>query len=189
MAQIKEFARLNHVPIMLDDGLIFLLNYIEEHNFHNILEIGTAIGYSSMQMAKISKDIKIDTIEINPDVAKEAISNIEIEGLSDQITVINMDALEYETDKMYDLVFIDAAKGKYRKYLERFNKNSNIFLFDNLEFHGMVDDISKTQNRNTIGLVKKIRIFRDEILQDPNYIPEYHKHTGDGILVLKKKPE
>ena len=58
-------------------------------------------------------------------------------------------------------------------------------LFDNLEFHGIVDDPSMTHNRNTKALVKKIRIFRDEILNDPEYTCEYHKNIGDGVLLLK----
>ena len=74
---IKQYAHENHVPIMLDDGLAFLLNYIKEHDIKTILEIGTAIGYSSMQIAKLNKNIKIDTLEINPEMYELALKNIQ----------------------------------------------------------------------------------------------------------------
>lgn len=182
---IKEYAREHHVPIMLDDGLAFLLAYIQTHGIKTILELGTAIGYSSMQMAKLDKDIKIDTLEIDPQMYELAKKNIQDNHLADQITCYLTDALTFKTDKHYDLIFIDAAKGKYRHYLEHFLANSDLFIFDNLEFHGIVDDPQLTHNRNTRSLVKKIRTFRDETLKDPKYHCEYHKDIGDGILVLK----
>ena len=62
---IKTYAKENHVPIMMDEGLAFLLDYVKTNNVKSILELGTAIGYSAMNMAKIAEDIHIDTIEIN----------------------------------------------------------------------------------------------------------------------------
>lgn len=182
---IKQYAHENHVPIMLDDGLAFLLNYIKEHDIKTILEIGTAIGYSSMQMAKLNKNIKIDTLEINPEMYELALKNIQEAKLEKQISCHLIDALDFVSDSQYDLVFVDGAKGKYRRYLEHFLPNSKLFIFDNLEFHGIVDNPELTNNRNTKSLVKKIRTFRDEILKDPNFKCEYHKNVGDGILVLK----
>lgn len=182
---IKTYAKEHHVPIMMDEGLAFLLEYVKTNNVKNILELGTAIGYSAMNMAKIAEDIHVDTIEINEVMYNEAIKNIKEADLDKQIDVYLMDALAFETDKQYDLIFVDAAKGKYRRYLEHFKKNSKVFIFDNLEFHGIVDDPSMTHNRNTKALVKKIRIFRDEILNDPEYTCEYHKNIGDGVLLLK----
>lgn len=182
---IKTYAKEHHVPIMMDEGLAFLLNYIKENNVKNILELGTAIGYSAMNMARIANDIHIDTIEINQEMYDEAIKNIKEADLDKQINVYLMDALDFNTDKQYDLIFVDAAKGKYKRYLEHFKNNSKVFIFDNLEFHGIVDDPSMTHNRNTKALVKKIRTFRDEIQKDPDYSCEYHKNIGDGVLLLK----
>lgn len=184
---IKEYAKENHVPIMLDEGIEFLLQYIKDHNIKNILELGTAIGYSSIKMAKLADDIYIDTIEINEEMYNQAIININNENLQDRITVHLTDALDFDTDKQYDLVFVDAAKGKYPKYLERFSKNASLFIFDNLEFHGMVDNPEMTRNRNTKALLRKIRNFRDSIIEDERYDCTYYKNIGDGVLVLKIK--
>ncbi|MCI5774619.1 MAG: O-methyltransferase [Erysipelotrichaceae bacterium] len=182
---IKSYAKEHHVPIMLDDGLAFLLTYIKQHEIKTILEIGTAIGYSSIQMAQLADDIQIDTLEINPEMYELAVGNIRDHNLENRITCHLLDALDFTTDKHYDLVFVDGAKGKYQRYLEHFLNNSELFIFDNLEFHGIVDHPEMTQNRNTRSLVKKIRTFRDDILKDPNYHCEYHKEIGDGVLVLR----
>ena len=61
--EIKTKAIKEGVPIIRDEGLAFLLNYISEHHCKQILELGTAVGYSAISMAKLSKDIHIDTIE------------------------------------------------------------------------------------------------------------------------------
>ena len=84
---IKTYAKEHHVPIMLDEGLAFLLEYVKTNNVKNILELGTAIGYSAMNMAKIAEDIHIDTIEINEVMYNEAIKNIKEADLDKQIDV------------------------------------------------------------------------------------------------------
>ena len=137
--QVHDLARKNHVPIMMDDGMEFLLNYIETHTqIRDILEIGTAVGYSSMRMAKIRWDMQIDTLEVNEDMYRQAIHNIEEAGLSDRIHVHLIDGAKFQTNTIYDLIFVDAAKSQYRRYLEHFYRNSRkgtIFIFDNLNFH------------------------------------------------------
>lgn len=175
---------------MKDDGMDFLLNYIKEHeSIRDILEIGTAVGYSSIQMAKVRWDNQIDTIEVNEEMYQKAFKNIELEGLTDRIHVHLCDAAEYETDKIYDLIFIDAAKSQYRKYLEHFYKNSRngtVFIFDNLNFHGIVDDNSMSHNRSTLQMVHKIKKFREHILQDERFITTFYD-LGDGIAVSVRK--
>jgi predicted O-methyltransferase YrrM len=187
LKQIHDKARTEHVPIMLDDGMNFLLYYIRTHDsIQQILEIGTAVGYSAIQMAGIRWDIKIDTIEINEEMAEQAIANIAKENMHERIHVHVMDAYQYETKKIYDLIFVDAAKSQYRRYLEHFMKNSRIgsvFIFDNLNFHGMVDDESSTKNRSTIQMVHKIKKFRDHIEKDERFQTVFYSDIGDGIAV------
>lgn len=185
--KIHDMARENDVPIMLDDGMEFLLQYIREHEeVRDILEIGTAVGYSSIRMALIRWDMKIDTLEVNPEMAAQAVDNIRNEGLSDRITVHLMDGAQFETDKIYDLIFVDAAKSQYRRYLEHFLKNTrkgSVFIFDNLNFHGLVDDESLTHNRGTVQMMHKIKKFREHLLQDKRFDTAFYANTGDGIAV------
>lgn len=190
LIEIHDKAREEHVPIMKDDGMEFLLNLIQKNeNIRDILEVGTAVGYSSIQMAKIRWDNEIDTLEINPIMYEQALKNIEIENLQDRIHVHLMDGAEFETNKIYDLIFIDAAKSQYRRYLEHFMKNSRIgtiFVFDNLNFHGIVDDENLSHNRSTIQMVHKIKKFREHIIQDPRFETTFY-NIGDGIAVSIRK--
>lgn len=186
LIEIHDEARKEHVPIMLDDGMAFLLNYIRKHEgVRDILEVGTAVGFSAISMAKIRWDNTIDTLEINPKMYEKAIQNIKNEQLDDRIHVHLIDGAAFETNKIYDLIFIDAAKSQYRRYLEHFMKNSRIgtvFIFDNLNFHGIVDNEELSSNRSTIQMVHKIKKFREHLLSDDRFITAYFE-VGDGIAV------
>lgn len=190
---IHDSARENDVPIMLDDGMEFLLNYIREHeNIRDILEIGTAVGYSSIRMASIRWDMNIDTLEVSETMASQAVKNIEEAGLSERVHVHLIDGAQFETDRIYDLVFVDAAKSQYRRYLEHFLKNTmpgSVFIFDNLIFHGLVDDETMTHNRGTVQMMHKIRKFREHLLEDDRFDTVYYPDIGDGIAIatVKKK--
>ena len=113
---LEEYAKINHVPIMLKDGIEFLTDYIKKNNIKSILEIGTAIGYSSIKMALVNDDIKITTIERDSNMYNEALKNIKAFNLDNRINVIYSDALDVELNDKYDLIFIDAAKSQYIKF-------------------------------------------------------------------------
>ncbi len=186
--KIKKFAKENHVPIMLDDGLSFLLSYIKDNNIKTVLEVGSAIGFSAIMMANLGNDIFVDTVEIDVERYNMAVNNIREFNLEAQINVFHADALTFKTEKKYDLIFIDAAKAQYKRYMEYYLPNlQGVFVFDNINFHGMVDNPDLTKNRNTKNLVRKIKIFRDEILADNRFTVTYHKDVGDGVIVAKLK--
>ena len=191
LKEIHDSARQENIPIMLDDGMRFLIDYITAHeNIRDILECGTAVGYSAIQMAKIRWDMRIDTLEIDPDMHHQACENIREENLDDRVICHLCDAAEFETKKIYDLIFIDAAKSQYRKYLEHFMKNSRsgtVFVFDNLNFHGIVDDLELTHNRSTKQMMRKIEKFRSHILCDERFETEFYSDIGDGIAIAKRK--
>ncbi|HHX78399.1 MAG TPA: SAM-dependent methyltransferase, partial [Acholeplasmataceae bacterium] len=105
LVKIKENALKNNIPIIQDEALAFIIDKIKINNIKTILEIGTAVGYSAISFAV--NDILIDTIERENDLYEKAIDNIAIMNLEDKINIIYADALKYETDKKYDLIFID----------------------------------------------------------------------------------
>ncbi|MBR5341008.1 MAG: O-methyltransferase [Erysipelotrichaceae bacterium] len=188
--EIKNKALEEGVPIIKDEGLAFLLNYIKEHNCKQILELGTAVGYSAMEMAKLDKDIHIDTIEKNEEMYHQAVKNIEDNNLTDQIDVHFMPIEEYKTDKIYDLIFVDAAKAQYGKYLEMFIDNlseNGAMIFDNMIFHGLIYDIESITSRNLRNLVKKIVKFREMVYNDRRFDIIMFDNIGDGILVLTRR--
>jgi len=187
---IKKKALEEKVPIIKDEGLFFLLDEIKKNNSRDILELGTAVGYSAIQMAKLNKDIHIDTIERNKDMYDKAIRNIKDEGLDNQINVHFGEISEYSTDKKYDLIFVDAAKSKYGDYLEQFIDNlkeDGVMVFDNMIFHGLIYDTDSIKNRNTRSLVKKIVKFREKVHNDKRFDIIFNDLVGDGILLLRKK--
>ena len=188
--EIKDKALKDGVPIIKDEGLAFLLDFIKEHNCIDILELGTAVGYSSINMAKLNKEIHIDTIEKVEDMYIQAIKNIEDNGLENQISVHFMPIEEYKTDKMYDLVFVDAAKAQYGKYMKQFLPNlkeNGYMVFDNMIFHGLVYKVDEIESKNLRHLVSKIVKFRQLVKNDNRFDIIEYDQIGDGILVLSRR--
>ena len=190
--KIKEKALDEDVPIIKDDGLVFLLHLIEERKCRSILELGTAVGYSSISMAMLSEDIVIDTLEKNEDMYRQAIANIRAEGLEDR-TKVHFTAIEdFRTDKKYDLIFVDAAKAQYMRYTEQFIDNlspDGVFVYDNMIFHGMVYDVEGIRNRNTRSLVRKLIKFLDLMRNDERFDIMFYEDVGDGLLVASRRTE
>lgn len=188
--EIKDKALKDGVPIIKDGGLAFLLDFIKEHNCKEILELGTAVGYSSINMARISKDIHIDTIEKVEDMYNQAIKNINDNGLNNQIDVHFMPIEEFNTDKMYDLIFVDAAKAQYGKYMEQFLpnlKDNGYMVFDNMIFHGLIYKVNEIESKNLRHLVTKIVKFRELVKNDSRFDIIEYDQIGDGILVLSRR--
>ncbi|MDF9867263.1 putative O-methyltransferase YrrM [Bacilli bacterium PM5-3] len=190
--EIKKYAIKNNVPIIEDQGKDFLIKIIKENNYHNILEIGSAIGYSAIIMAKISEKNKVVTIERDSIRYNLAKKNINEMGLEKQIIIYHDDALLFDESKLenkFDLIFIDAAKAQYQKFFEKYEKHLNdngCIIVDNINFHGFVEGKRKTTNRNTKQLVGKIRRFNEWITTNDNYEVDYYD-VGDGIFVIKRK--
>ena len=184
---LKEKALKEGVPIIKDEGLAFLLNIIKERNCRDILELGTAVGYSAIQMAGLDKDIRVDTLEKNEELYREAIKNIADNGLSDRITPYLIAIEDFRTDKLYDLIFVDAAKAQYGKYLEMFLKSDGVMVFDNMVFHGLIYDPESIRSRNLRNLVKKIVKFREKVHNDERFDIMMFDNIGDGIFVLTRR--
>lgn len=187
--EIKNNAKKNHVPIMQDEGIEYIVNYIKQNNVKTILEIGTAVGYSSIMFASISEEIHITTIERDDEMYKQAVKNINKCCLNHQIEVIHDDALKTDINGKYDLIFIDAAKSQYIKFFEKYKHNldkDGVIITDNLSFHGLVEDDSKTNNRNTKQLVKKIRNYIEFLKNNEEFDTEFLS-IGDGISISKLK--
>ena len=188
--RIKKYADENNVPIMLEDGIGFLTTYIKKNNIKSVLEIGTAIGYSSIMMALVDKDIKITTIERDEKRYQEALKNIEKFNLENQITPILKDAFEVELKEQFDLIFIDAAKAQSIKFFEKFEvnlKQNGTVITDNLNFHGMVQkDEKEIASRNVRGIVRKTKAYIEFLKENKDYKTTFYD-IGDGISISIKK--
>jgi len=187
---IKEYAYANNIPIMQDEGINYLINYIKENNIKNILEIGTAIGYSAIMMCMADKDVSVVTIERDEKRYLEAIKNIKKFKLEERIHLIYNDALEVKLNNQYDLIFIDAAKAQNKNIFERFEKNlreSGTIITDNMNFHGLIfEDEKNITSRNLRQLVRKIKDYRIFLENNIHYETEI-LNIGDGIAISIKK--
>ena len=188
--KIKEKALEDHIPIIMDDTLEVIGKYLEKEKPKRILEIGTAVGYSAICFSKfLDKDGMIDTIERDVERIKEAKLNIKNMNLENVINIYEGDAVEIlpTLDKKYDVVFIDAAKGKYpfflKEALRMINKNGIIFA-DNILYKGYVmSDYNKHKQRTA---VRNLREYIKEITENPNFETEILE-VGDGLAVSKKR--
>ena len=189
LLSIKAYASREAVPIMQDEGCDFICDYIKEHNCKKILEIGTAIGYSSIRFAGLADDIRVTTIELDIDRHLKAVENFKAAGLADRITAIHEDALLCQLEGKFDLIFIDAAKAQYIKFFEKYKENladGGVIISDNLSFHGMVDDLSLTHNYSTKKLVKKIQKYAEYLRTNPDFETTFYE-VGDRIAVSRRR--
>lgn len=187
---IKNYALENNVPIMQDDGINYLTNYIKKNKIKKILEIGTAIGYSAIMMCLVDNDIEVTTIERDEKRYLEAIKNVKKFKLEDRINLIYNDALEVKINEIYDLIFIDAAKAQNTKFFEKFERNlrdGGSIITDNMYFHGLVfKDEEDIGSRNLRQLVRKVKNYTLFLKKNNKYDTEF-LNIGDGLAISIKK--
>ena len=190
LIKIKEKALEEHIPIIMDDTLEVVDKILKELKPKKILEIGTAVGYSAMCFSEYLTDGgKIDTIERDEQRVKEARENIVKVGVEDKINIYEGDAVEIlpTLDDKYDMVFIDAAKGKYPFFLKealRMLNEKGIILADNILYKGYVmSDYNKHKQRTA---VRNLREYIAEVTENPNLETEILE-VGDGLAVTKRK--
>lgn len=188
--RIKNYAKEENIPIMQDEGIEFLTSFIEKKQIKEILEIGTAIAYSAIMMANVSKDIHVTTIERDEARYLEALKNIKKCHLEDRITLIFNEALNVEITNQYDLIFIDAAKGKNIDFFNKFEKNLKEFgyiITDNMGFHGYVEmNEEEIPSKNILGIVRKIKEYIYFLENNMTYKTVIYK-IGDGIAVTERR--
>ena len=187
--QIKEKALDEHIPIIMDDTLEVVNKILEDKKPERILEIGTAVGYSAIMFSKyLIENGYIDTIERDEERIKEAKENIKDLNLEEKIHIFEGDAIEIlpTLKGPYDVVFIDAAKGKYPIFLSealRMLGNNGIIVADNVLYKGYVmSDYNKHKQRTA---VRGLREFLKELNENENLTTQILE-VGDGLAISKK---
>lgn len=189
---LRDYAIEHDVPIIGDEGLAFLETIVGLYKPKRILEIGTAIGYSAERMARVCSS-KVVTIERNEAMYNRALQTVSDLSLEDNVKIIFKDALEAFDDVKdyeFDMIFIDAAKGQYKRFFEMYTpllSENGIVVCDNMMFHGMLeipqDEIRSRQFRS---LLRKIKDYHEYLLSNEKYKTTI-LNIGDGMSVSFKK--
>lgn len=184
--KIKENALKNHIPIIMDETLDKIFEIVGQNKFDNILEIGTAVGYSALRfLPLLNADGKIDTIERDEEMIREAKTNFNDIDKYNQINLYEGDAVEIlpTLNEKYDMVFIDASKGKYPFFLEqslRMLSNDGIIFADNILYKGYVmSDYNKHKQRTAVTHLREY--IKNATENDKLNTIIYE--SGDGLAV------
>ena len=187
---IKKKALEDKVPIIMDDTLEVIAKILDEIKPKKILEIGTAVGYSAICFSEyLQENGKIDTIERDTERVKEARENIKKAEVEEKINIYEGDAVEIlpTLNDEYDVVFIDAAKGKYPFFLNqalRMIKPGGVIFADNILYKGYVmSDYNKHKQRTA---VRNLREYIAEIKNKKKLETEILE-VGDGLAISKTK--
>lgn len=191
--EMEEFAAEHRIPIMDRSGMETFIGLLRIQRPKLILEIGSAIGYSAIRMVSALEGASVVTIERDSDRHASAVKYIERSGFKDRITIIKGDALLLSDESLpslrYDALFIDAAKGQYKRFFEKYSEHvaqGGIIYCDNMFMHGAVmlpDEEVPKRNRT---MIRNLKEFTSWVMKQPSYETSLLP-VGDGILVAVKK--
>ncbi|MGP4107185.1 O-methyltransferase [Virgibacillus sp. L01] len=191
-AELEQTAKNENVPIMDPVGINFVMQLIRLNKPRRILEIGSAIGYSALKMLEANPNASIVTIERDEQRYNQAVQNVRKLGFQDNIQIIFGDAIEIlnglKVDNQFDLVFIDASKGQYKRFFELSSpllSENGFILSDNVLFKGYVADPEK-QHPRFQKLARKIREYNEWLIKHPDYVTTIVP-IGDGVAISNKK--
>ncbi len=185
ISDMERFAKKENVPIMQKESLDYLISFIKQHNIKSVLEVGTAIGYSTILIKEVVNNIT--SIERDEERYNIAVKNVELSNLNN-ITLIKGDALDITITDKFDLIFIDAAKGKNKEFLDKFKSNLNengYIIIDNMDFHGLVGKSKTIEKRRLRSLVKKIENFI-KYMEEQTEFKVTKIDKGDGLYLLER---
>ena len=190
--ELEEYAKNNSVPIIEPESAQLLKVLCAMKQPERVLEVGCAIGYSSILMAKNLPDSsKITTIEYDNEMVRIARENINRAGFAEKISVIEADAKDYlpyiDDDESFDLIFLDGPKAHYIYMLDdsvRLLKKGGILVSDNVLYKGMTADDEHIIRRK-ITIVTRLREYIDTLMQHPQ-LESVLLPLGDGVTVSVK---
>lgn len=190
LRDLELYAEENSVPIIHKEVADLLRVILKLKRPKKILELGCAIGYSSLFFADVlDGDVEIVTTERNPIMLERAQDNIKKAGMEDRIKILVGDAEETlkDLEGTFDMIFIDAAKGHYKMFFDMLIGKLNhggIVISDNILYKGMIaSDDYVVRRKKTI--VKRMRIYLDYIC-DLEGISTSLIPIGDGLAISYK---
>lgn len=187
LIELKNICLNNNIPIVRDKTLELIINYIYKNNIYSILEIGTAYGYSCLAFSLINQINYVETIEKNVEnykIATNFLNPLNIQKLK----LLNLDAFEYQTEKKFDLIFIDGPKSNqielFRKYCRFLSKNGTIFI-DNLYLNKIRNIPNENKTKSQKNIIKKVDEFV-EYLKTQNEWNFELIDIDDGVGIVRR---
>ena len=188
--ELVDYAETNRVPIVSQDVARFIELLLKIIKPKNILEIGSAIGYSSLIMSKAS-DANILTIEKDEETFKVLKENLKKYDTDNKIKAINDDAINtlksMDKEEKFDFCFIDANKSQYEEYLNLvydLARDNALILIDNILFRGYVAKDEDNKRYRTI--IKNLKKFIEDVKSDKRFTASLLT-VHDGLLLLRKE--
>ncbi|OIJ07676.1 SAM-dependent methyltransferase [Anaerobacillus arseniciselenatis] len=192
LTEMELYAAENEIPIMDIVSVEAMLQFLSFANTKNVLEIGTAIGYSAMRITERLPDCKVVSIERNNERYEKAKEFISKGQLENRITLIYGDALEAPSAIQeygpFDALFIDAAKGQYKRFFELYSplvKKGGIIISDNVLYKGVVAKEGKVA-KGIRTMVVNLRSYNEMLMTNDKYETTFYP-IGDGMAISKKK--
>ena len=183
--EIEQYAKDNYVPIARKDFVTFLKKLIVDNNYTDILEIGSAIGYTTINLALLD-NVYVTTIEHDLNRYNLCIENIKDFNVENKVSAINDDALTVFISQKFDLIFIDAAKAKNILFFEKYRvnlKDKGIIIIDNMDLNDFKQHVSMKKRVFYEQKINELKEYLNKLTDfDVSYLP-----IGDGIAFLKKK--
>ena len=191
LLEMERFAKENEVPISQPESIRMIEILLKLMNAKEILEVGSAIGYSAIRMSRAS-NAKVTTIELSEEMADLALENIKKAGLEEKISLIRGDGVkvleEMDGEGIFDVIFVDAAKGQYMEFFPnclRLLRKGGLLISDNILYKGMTAT-DELVVRRKITIVRRLRAYL-EMLKENKQLSTAIIPIGDGVAVSVKE--
>ena len=191
LGELEELAHENGVPVIPHETVVFLQFLLKQKQPKNVLEIGTAIGFSASLMAEtLGEDAKITTIDRFPVMIEKAKKNFEKLGLTDQVTLLEGDAADLlsSLEGPYDFIFMDSAKSKYITFLPeclRLLSDDGVLMVDDVFQAGTVLQPIEEIPRKNRSIHRHLNEFLEEITKSSE-LTSTPLPLADGVALISK---
>ncbi len=191
LGELEELAHENGVPVIPHETVVFLQFLLKQKQPKNVLEIGTAIGFSASLMAEtLGEDAKITTIDRFPVMIEKAKKNFEKLGLTDKVTLLEGDAADLlsSLEGPYDFIFMDSAKSKYITFLPeclRLLSDDGVLMVDDVFQAGTVLQPIEEIPRKNRSIHRHLNEFLEEITKSSE-LTSTLLPLGDGVALISK---
>ncbi len=189
--EMEEYALENQIAIMDKKTITAIMNFIKKNNIKNILEIGSGIGYSSILMASVDSKVNVTTIASTEESYMDSLKNVKKVDFDKKINVVYQDALELNLSEeiKYDLIVLDAARGRFIKYFEKYEHflvSGGAFITIHVNYLNKVGKSKNIEDESLKCLIEKIEHYVKFLKENKKYQTKFY-NIDDGLAISIKE--